>query len=583
MLEQVRRQLACRRAISLLASADGAGPATFGLCSAAIVLPPLLLEAANRADLRLVLLHEVMHVRRWDLLTGWLAAIVTAIHWFNPLAWVAKARLYQDRELACDAAVLAQLAAADARTYGQLLLRAAESARLGEVLPATAGIWGWHEQSLLHRRIRMAVGYRNPGWWSTLLAAAAVGTLAVVGLTDARSDPADDGGANAPRVAQADQPAEAKSGEQKSSGVKPAAAEPAPEEADWRKVATDARASVLKKLSEATRSNYEKIRTWKGSFSIKSVSKFPASFVGLQESAGPLNREDDAIVDFAIDMASGNIYRDQRTNSMRVFHTKTREEISTQGLAPHDARSILTQEAFVEFQPAEPPVSYSNLPDVPALRKKHFAERHPAAEGRRPGASNVTTDPNTWFGFDPVDRFWVSLDNVAKFITPEFEKENGERVTVEEAAGADGTWYRLRIRLNKPPRETMWTTVFSPSAGLNPISDVLAAENKTLDPGGREYRWTWKRVDGIFVPATISQAVVELDGTLNHSYQIELQACELNRPLDAGQFDYAGLGLKDGYVVRDFINKAAYVIASGKPVKVADFIPTKVADFTEPH
>ncbi len=84
----------------------GAMPMTWGVWRPVLLLPAEA-ERWSGARLEAVLLHEMAHVRRRDYLTQLLGAVACALHWPNPLAWTALARLRRERELACDDEVLA--------------------------------------------------------------------------------------------------------------------------------------------------------------------------------------------------------------------------------------------------------------------------------------------------------------------------------------------------------------------------------------------------------------------------------------------------------------------------------------------
>jgi HEAT repeat protein/beta-lactamase regulating signal transducer with metallopeptidase domain len=75
-----------------------------------IVRPTILLPVSARqwdsSRVRVVLLHELAHVRRRDCLVHCVTQATLALHWFNPLMWMAQARLRAERERACDDLVL---------------------------------------------------------------------------------------------------------------------------------------------------------------------------------------------------------------------------------------------------------------------------------------------------------------------------------------------------------------------------------------------------------------------------------------------------------------------------------------------
>ena len=103
--EQVRDTLQLRRAVVLLQTPDNVMPLAWGWWRPAVLLPA---EAGQWPveRRRIVLLHEMAHIKRWDCLTQGVTGIIGAFYWFNPLVWVAARRMCVERERACDDWVL---------------------------------------------------------------------------------------------------------------------------------------------------------------------------------------------------------------------------------------------------------------------------------------------------------------------------------------------------------------------------------------------------------------------------------------------------------------------------------------------
>ncbi|MBN8740540.1 MAG: hypothetical protein BGP24_21740 [Lysobacterales bacterium 69-70] len=117
----LRRSGARRRRGRLYAAA--AGPCVSGLWRPVILLPADFRERFDRRERRLVLAHEIAHLRGGDLFATALAALLRALFWFNPLLHVALHRFRLDQELACDARVLARFPEAR-RCYAGAMLKA---------------------------------------------------------------------------------------------------------------------------------------------------------------------------------------------------------------------------------------------------------------------------------------------------------------------------------------------------------------------------------------------------------------------------------------------------------------------------
>lgn len=109
--ELARRLVGVRKPVRLLVSDALTVPVAWGYRRFAVVLPA---EADTWSDERreAVLLHEMAHLRRDDARTQLVAQLAVALHWPNPLAWLAYHRFLVEREHACDDAVLSGGAAA---------------------------------------------------------------------------------------------------------------------------------------------------------------------------------------------------------------------------------------------------------------------------------------------------------------------------------------------------------------------------------------------------------------------------------------------------------------------------------------
>lgn len=104
-LSEMRREMGVQRHIALIRSLSVPVPMTWGLVRPRICLPADSCDWTESKQ-RIVLSHELAHVRRGDWLWQLIATAATALHWFNPLAWWAARRLRSEAETACDDSVI---------------------------------------------------------------------------------------------------------------------------------------------------------------------------------------------------------------------------------------------------------------------------------------------------------------------------------------------------------------------------------------------------------------------------------------------------------------------------------------------
>ena len=99
-LQILKNQLGIRRSVALAISDQIGSPTQVGLLKPVIVLPTPMIK--SRDQLESILIHELIHVKRWDCLYRLLAMIGMAFYWFNPLFYRVKYLLFEVQEQACD-------------------------------------------------------------------------------------------------------------------------------------------------------------------------------------------------------------------------------------------------------------------------------------------------------------------------------------------------------------------------------------------------------------------------------------------------------------------------------------------------
>lgn len=130
-IRSLRRMLGIRQAVEVLGTNEPVMPMVCGMLRPAILLPA---EAADWSAERrsVVLLHELAHVRRGDLMTHVMARVALHLYWWNPLAWVAWREFLRERERAADDLVLA--AGTNGPEYAGHLLEIARTMQAGPAM-----------------------------------------------------------------------------------------------------------------------------------------------------------------------------------------------------------------------------------------------------------------------------------------------------------------------------------------------------------------------------------------------------------------------------------------------------------------
>lgn len=153
-----------KHTIPIYSTAFLKSPVLAGFLHPRIYLPIHLISDFNTGTIsatgiRYMLLHELQHYKHKDILIGYLINTVNVFYWFNPLIWYFLKRIRQERELACDSAVLQLLKETEYTSYGNTLINFAETIALTP-FPLTMGISGNAKQ--LKGRILNIASFRKP-------------------------------------------------------------------------------------------------------------------------------------------------------------------------------------------------------------------------------------------------------------------------------------------------------------------------------------------------------------------------------------------------------------------------------------
>jgi beta-lactamase regulating signal transducer with metallopeptidase domain/major membrane immunogen (membrane-anchored lipoprotein) len=133
--ENICAALNLKQPVKLQRAEVSAVPMTWGLLNPVVLLPDEADEWPEERR-RVVLMHELAHVKRGDLFAQIVAQITCALYWFNPLAWMAARRLRVEREQACDDAVLN--AGTKASEYANHILEILRALRPAKCSPSAA-------------------------------------------------------------------------------------------------------------------------------------------------------------------------------------------------------------------------------------------------------------------------------------------------------------------------------------------------------------------------------------------------------------------------------------------------------------
>ena len=184
-LEECKQLMGVRVPVTVVETGEVGSPTLFGFIRPRLLLPAGFTRSFSPEELHHVFLHELAHIKRCDILIGWLMTAAQILHWFNPLVWVAGYRMRVDRELACDALALSYARDEENQRYGETIIKLLESFGRSAWSPGLAG--AVENKNQLKERIRMIAKFKKTNRGLALAVGLFAG-LGLVTLTDARPD-----------------------------------------------------------------------------------------------------------------------------------------------------------------------------------------------------------------------------------------------------------------------------------------------------------------------------------------------------------------------------------------------------------
>ncbi|MGO4184720.1 M56 family metallopeptidase [Paenibacillus sp. TAF43_2] len=99
-------------------------PMLIGIIRPTIILPD---NNFNEVQLKNILIHEITHLKRFDIVVKWFSMLVTSLHWFNPVVYFVEKEINRLCELSCDEVVIRKFTSSEKQEYGETLIAVASN------------------------------------------------------------------------------------------------------------------------------------------------------------------------------------------------------------------------------------------------------------------------------------------------------------------------------------------------------------------------------------------------------------------------------------------------------------------------
>lgn len=183
LVEQCRRLFQINTPVQVMETGLVTSPAAYGMLRPKILLPSGGWNELDGDERELVVLHELAHLKHKDAWTNWLMALLSAVHWFNPLVHFAFARLRAEREVVRDCEAIAARPGVEPTRYAATILKMAPRVKTPQPRSSLSAMVS--DQKTTRKRITMIMKNQSFKKPHLLLGATCFALLGWVGLTQA--------------------------------------------------------------------------------------------------------------------------------------------------------------------------------------------------------------------------------------------------------------------------------------------------------------------------------------------------------------------------------------------------------------
>lgn len=138
-------------------------PMLIGVFRPVIYLPDV---KCSEVQLKNILLHELTHLRRCDVVVKWIATLAVHVHWFNPIAYFVRREIDRACELACDEAVIKGLDTDSKQSYGDTLIDMAADTKKPKMIVSTTMC---EEKKALKERLGAIMKHKRFSAWAIVV------------------------------------------------------------------------------------------------------------------------------------------------------------------------------------------------------------------------------------------------------------------------------------------------------------------------------------------------------------------------------------------------------------------------------